>query len=213
MTHDEEEALWLGALRADSDDTVDLLSSRRKQERERRTCAAFLRCAGIEFEPGQVIASNTEPPDVLFESARFEIAIVMPQRKMHGEWKATARRRAEAQEINELIEPYYPPERLGRQQLIELILPTANSKVQKYGANGTRDLDLLLYINQNVVLDVKSPNPRCDEFAAQGWRSVSVLVPPHSYVAFARATSPEFIFRKLGKPSAAWTRPDGLFDI
>jgi Putative endonuclease, protein of unknown function (DUF1780) len=213
VTHDEEEALWLGALRADSDDTVDLLSSRRKQERERRTCAAFLRCAGIEVEPGQVIASNTEPPDVLFESARFEIAIVMPQRKMHGEWKATARRRAEAQGINELIEPYYPSERLSRQQLIELILPTVNSKAQKYGANGTRELDLLLYINQNVVLDVKSPNPRCDEFAAQGWRSVSVLVPPHSYVAFARETSPEFIYQQIGKASAAWTCPDGLFDI
>jgi len=137
----------------------------------------------------------------------------MPQRKMHGEWNATARRRAEAQGINELIEPYHPPERLSRQQLIDLIVPTANNKAQKYGANGTRELDLLLYVNQNVVLDVASQNPRCDELAAQGWRSVSILIPPHSYVALARETSPQFICRQFEKPSAAWTRPDGLFDI
>ena len=213
MTHDEYEALWLDALRADAEDTVDLLSSRRKQERERRTCAAFLRCAGIAFEPGQVSASNTEPPDVLFESARFEIAIVIPQREMHGEWKATVRRRADARRIDELIEPYHPPESLSRQQLIELIVPIANSKAQKYGANGTRELDLLLYVNRNAVLNVQSPNPKCDEFAAQGWRSVSILIPPHSYVAFARETSPESIRRQVEEPSAAWTRPDGLFDI
>jgi len=75
VTHDDYEAQWLDALRADAEDTVDLLSSRRKQERERRTCAAFLRCAGIAFEPGQVIASVTEPPDVIFDQARFGIAI------------------------------------------------------------------------------------------------------------------------------------------
>jgi hypothetical protein len=213
MTHDEYEALWLDALRADAEDTVDLLSSRRKQERERRTCAAFLRCAGIAFEPDQVVASSTEPPDVIFDQARFEIAIVMPRREMHGEWKATARRRADAQGINELIEPYHPPENLSRQQLIDLIVPIANSKAQKYGANGTRELDLLLYVNRNAILDVDSPNPRCDELSAQGWRSISILIPPHSYVASARETSPEFICRQVGEPSAAWTRPDGLFDI
>lgn len=213
MTHDEYEALWLDALRADAEDTVDLLSNRRKQEQERRTCAAFLRCAGIAFEPGQVIASTTEPPDVLFESARFEVAIVMPQRQMHGEWKATARRRADAQRINDLIEPYHLPENLSRKQLIDLIFPIANSKAQKYGANGTRELDLLLYVNRNAVLDVASPNPGCGELAAQGWRSVSILIPLHSYVTLARETSPEFIRRQVGAPRAACTHPDGLFDI
>ncbi len=213
MRHDEYEALWLDALRAEAEDTVDLLSSRRKQERERRTCAAFLRCAGMAFEPGQVVASMTEPPDVIFDQAHFEIEIVMPQRKMHGEWKATVRRRAEALGISELIEPYHPPENLSRQQLIDLIVPIANSKAQRYGANGTRELDLLLDVNRNAVLDVDSANPRSDELTTQGWRSVSILIPPHSYVALARETSPEFIRRQVGEPSAAWTRPEGLFDI
>ena len=65
----------------------------------------LLRCAGMAFEPGQVVASMTEPPDVIFDQAHFEIEIVMPQRKMHGEWKATVRRRAEALGISELIKP------------------------------------------------------------------------------------------------------------
>lgn len=58
MTHDEFEVLWLDALRADADDTINLLGNPRKQERERRTCAAFLRCAGIAFEPDEVIAAE-----------------------------------------------------------------------------------------------------------------------------------------------------------
>lgn len=91
MTLDEFEALWLDALRAEADDIINLLANPRKQERERRTCAAFLRCAGIAFEPNQVTASTTEPPDVLFGRARFEIAIVLPQqRRMKDEWRNTA---------------------------------------------------------------------------------------------------------------------------
>ena len=51
MTHEEFEKLWLESLRDEAEDTVDLLGNARKQERERRTCAAFLRCAGVPTNP------------------------------------------------------------------------------------------------------------------------------------------------------------------
>ena len=218
MTHDEFEVLWLEALRAEADDTINLLANPRKQERERLTCAAFLRCAGIAFEPNQVTASTTEPPDVLFGRARFEIAIVLPQqRRMNDEWRDTAERRAEAQNIEDLIEPYHPHEALTRQELIDLISPHAAAKQRKYSARGVScaDLDLLLYVNQNVTLNVETPNPNCEVLVHQGWRSVSLLIPPHSYVVLAANTAPEFISGSVEKPTAAWTRPGlcGLFDI
>ncbi len=243
MTHDEFEVLWLDALRVDADDTVNLLGNPRTHERERRTCAAFLRCAGIEFTPDQVIASTTEPPDVLFGLvlfglvlfglvlfglvlfglvlfglARFEIAIVLPQqRKMQDEWAATAKRRARAQNIKDLIEPYHPPETLTRQQVVDLIMPMADKKARKYSARGVpcAELDLLLYVNQNLALNAGSPNPPCTALVCQGWRSVSLLIPPHSYVVLADNAAPEFIFRSAEKPTAAWTRPGqiGMFDI
>jgi Putative endonuclease, protein of unknown function (DUF1780) len=218
VTHGEFEALWLDALRADADDTIDLLRNRRKQERERRTCAAFLRCAGIAFEPDKLIGSTTEPPDVLFGPARFEVAIVLPrQRLMNDEWKDTARRRAEAQNIQDLIEPFHPPEDLTRQEVIDLISPHAETKKQKYRARrvSTADLDLLLYVNQNVALNVETPSPNCEALVRQGWRSVSLIIPPHSYVVLADNTAPEFISGSVEKPTAGWNRPGlcGLFDI
>jgi hypothetical protein len=78
MTHEEFEALWLESLRAEATDTVGLLGNARKQERERRTCAAFLRCLGVDFSADQIAASTTEPPDVVFRQALFEITIVLP---------------------------------------------------------------------------------------------------------------------------------------
>jgi hypothetical protein len=55
LTHEEFEELWLASLRAEAADTVDLLGNARKQERERSTCAAFLRCAGIDFQADLLI--------------------------------------------------------------------------------------------------------------------------------------------------------------
>lgn len=217
MTHAEYEALWLNALREEAEDTVNMLSNPRKPERERRTAAAFLRCAGVAFEPNEVISSRTEPPDVLFRSARFEIALVQEERRMHEEWRDTARRRAQALSIVELIEPYHAPESLTRQRVADLIIPTAERKAQRYCARRVpcADLDLLLYVNRNASLIVDSPRTTSDALVHHGWRSVSVLLPPHSYVVLADSSAPDFIVESVEKPTAAWTCPGlaGLFDI
>ena len=130
MTDNEFEALWLESLRDDAADTVGLLSSARKQERERRTCAAFLRCAGVDFTPDQIVSSTTEPPDVVFSQALFEITIVVPPgRRMHAEWRATTARRESARQIGDLIEPYAPPEVLTRETLVHLIAPASGGQI------------------------------------------------------------------------------------
>jgi Putative endonuclease, protein of unknown function (DUF1780) len=64
---------YIGRLADQADDTVDLLSSARKGERERRTCAAFLRCLGINFSSSQIRLSKNEPPNVIFHDANFEV--------------------------------------------------------------------------------------------------------------------------------------------
>src|SRR2546430_12173919 len=102
LSHDEFEALWLESLRDEAADSVDLLGSARKQERERRTCAAFLRCAGIDFTVDQIVSSTTEPPDVVFGQALFEITIVLPVgRRIHAEWRATTAHRTSARRIED----------------------------------------------------------------------------------------------------------------
>lgn len=215
MGRDEFEALWLDTLRADASDTVSLLNNPRKPERERRTVAAYLRCAGVSFTSKQLVSSETEPPDVLFENARFEIALVQDDRKMHDEWKAKAKHRAAAKAVSELLERYHPPETLSRQQVIDLIIPIATQKADKYSARkvACKELDLLLYVNKNAALDMSSLTPGCDVLKQQEWRSVSVLFPPYSYVVLASDTAPEFIRSQVEKPTAAWPAWNGMFDI
>jgi Putative endonuclease, protein of unknown function (DUF1780) len=218
VTNEELKALWLDDLREQAADTVGLLSNPRKQERERRTCAAFLRCAGISFTEDGVQASSVEPPDVCFESARFEITMNVDH-EMHREWKERNKRRAEASGIEELLEPYHPPAILSRQQVADLIVEISKKKARKYSARGPlcATLDLLVYINQNVGMNVDSPTPTCDVLLSHGWRSVSILIPPYSYVVLAASGAPGFLLEQVEKPRAAWSSGQlglsGLFDI
>ncbi len=216
MTHEEFEELWLESLRDEAVDTVGLLSSARKQERERRTCAAFLRCAGVGFTADQIVSSTTEPPDVVFSQALFEITIVLPPgRRMHAEWRATTARRTGAQHIGDLIEPYAPPEVLTRETLVHLIAPASRDKSERYSARNMScgDYDLLVYVNQSAVLQPESPNPNTDAVLGHGWRSLSVLLPPLGYVIFATPEAPQWLRDIAGAPKAAFPNAGGLFDL
>jgi Putative endonuclease, protein of unknown function (DUF1780) len=73
---------YLKELLDDVKQTCHLLSSEMKPERERMVCRAFLRCAGIPFTEEEIIASKVEPPDVLFDSARFEVRELMDEDRL-----------------------------------------------------------------------------------------------------------------------------------
>jgi hypothetical protein len=216
MTHEEYEELWLESLRAEAADTIGLLSNARKQERERRTCAAFLRCAGVNFTADQILSSTTEPPDVVFGQVLFEITMVLPPgRRMHAEWRATTARRANARQIDDLIEPYAPPEVLTREALVQRVAPASSDKAELYSARNLScsNYDLLVYVNQNAVLQAESPNPNIDAILRHAWRSVSVLLPPCSYVVYATPEAPQWLRDIAGAPTVATPYASGLFDL
>lgn len=91
--------------------------------------------------------------------------------------------------------------------MADLIVEISEKKAQKYSARGflCTTLDLLVYINQNVQMIVDSPTPTCDVLLSHGWRSVSVLIPPYSYVVLAANGTPEFLVEQVEKPRAAWS--------
>ncbi|MGA2714679.1 MAG: DUF1780 domain-containing protein [Bryobacteraceae bacterium] len=216
MSHGESEALWLATLRDEAADTVELLTSARKQERERRTCAAFLRCAGVGFTADQIVSSRTEPPDIVFGRTLFEITVVLPPgRRMHDEWRDTTARRTAAQQIGDLIEPYVHPEVLTRETLVHMISPASEEKASRYSARNIscREYDLLVYVNWNAVLQPESPDPDLDAVLCHGWRSLSVLLPPYSYVVFATPDAPQWLRDIAGTPTAATRTTCGLFDL
>jgi hypothetical protein len=79
---------YLKGLLADYKETVHLLSSREmKPERERSVCRAFLKCAGIPYTEERIrsVAPRDEPPDVLFDKARFEVREVLDDERRRGD--------------------------------------------------------------------------------------------------------------------------------
>ena len=208
----------LAALLDNARDTVDLLANTRRVDRERSTCAAFLRCAGVAFLPDQLVRSATKPPDVLFENACFEVALYLPPgRRMHDEWRERVRQYQKARTLEELIEPYSPPPTITQQQLVELVIPIATQKATHYASRriDCGNIDLLVYIDDALVLDPASPQPDVTQLLGQGWRSVSALLPPYAYVLFTNASAAQFLNELARFQVARWTAPlsTGLFGL
>src|SRR3990172_12236151 len=85
---DRDEAEYLRGLQEHVAGTRRIFSNKMKPERERMVCRAFLRCLGIASDDKEVITSDTEPIDVIFRSAKFQIRELMePDRKRGDELK------------------------------------------------------------------------------------------------------------------------------
>ena len=118
-----DERDYLRQLADKAHDTLHMLSSHRKAERERRACAAFLRCLGVYFSPHELVSPQNDPPDVLFRDTGFEVMIILDNgRKMHADWKKEASRRNSAQTLDDLVEPYHPSVPTSVEEAVRLIV-------------------------------------------------------------------------------------------
>lgn len=189
-----DERKYIRWLADEARDTVDMLSSHRKGERERRTCAAFLRCLGVEFSPHDLVTPESDPPDVVFRDARFEVMIALDKEsKMHADWKKESNRRESAQTLDDLLEPYHPSVPMSFEEAVCLVVGELGSKASRYGSKTCSQLDALVYINRErrhlyPISEVNVPV----EIRSQGWRSVSFLFPPYSHVMLAATDAQNF---------------------
>jgi hypothetical protein len=85
MNMDRDEAEYLRKLQEHVAETRRLFSNTMKPERERMVCRAFLRCVGIKFCDQEIIASDTEPVDVVFRSAKFQIRELLGSDRKRGD--------------------------------------------------------------------------------------------------------------------------------
>jgi very-short-patch-repair endonuclease len=82
---ERDEAEYLRKLQEHVAETRRLFSNTMKPERERMVCRAFLRCVGIKFCDQEIIASDTEPVDVVFRSAKFQIRELLGSDRKRGD--------------------------------------------------------------------------------------------------------------------------------
>jgi hypothetical protein len=167
-------------------ETVHLLSSHEmKPERERSVCRAFLRCAGIPFTEESIIASRDEPPDVLFDLARFEVLEVLDEDRRRGDElkkKVESVEKAKSYDDVSLPPPSLKPMTLA--ELIPLITDKLKNKFENYSRRciSCSTIDILVYVNKHETylvpasLGVIEEQFDTESLDIQGWRSVSVLM-------------------------------------
>lgn len=213
MNMNEIEYLEKLTLRAEED--IEFFSAKLKPERERRVCAAFLRCLGISFKIHEIESYKDEPPDVIFRSAKFEIMeLLEADKRRHQEVKERAKKYRRAIKLSELFEPYHPSKPITLKELVIRLELSLEKKAQKYGKDGCSGLDILVYVDLDTMfLKSDSPLPDLEKLVRQGWRSVSITTPPYSHVFFANKNAPEFLCRLQGQTLSKWDNSDTFFEL
>jgi Putative endonuclease, protein of unknown function (DUF1780) len=183
-----------------------------KPERERMVCRGFLRCLGVQFQEDEILAPYTEPIDVAFRSANFQIRELMePNRKRGDELKEFQHTVQNATSLEDVMTPCSPPRSISFQKLVNEVTDALVEKVAKYG-KGCMDLALVYIDLEQRYLDAKSNMPTLSRLQSQGWRSVSALFPPYSVVFLADPKAPDFVLTNSGQALSRWGDWDTLFD-
>jgi hypothetical protein len=210
---------YLTALQGQAADARRLFSNAMKPERERMVVKAFLRCIGESFKDDEVQVGQSEPVDVMFRSARFQVRDIVGDKKRGEEWKQRQRQYEEAQSLDELWEPYAPSVQIAFGELSGAVAEALVEKAARYGGEVCKQLDALVYFDpgdRHLYPPVfELTDAVATELSHQGWRSVSVLSVPYGIVLAASRDAPEFLRKNVAHILKEW--PDdkagaGLFD-
>ncbi len=97
-------------------------------------------------------------------------------------------------------------------RLMPVITQALKNKL--YDPDTYASLDALVYIGlKDACLDLETIVPDVAELFAQGWRSVSILMPNQAVVLWADAAAPDFLYERCGLVKSEWKKPEGLFDM
>lgn len=185
---------YLKPLRKQLQSTIRFFSSKNKFERECWIVKKFLNLKNTEGMSKPV----QDPPDVLFEDARFEVFEILDEgRKRNDEHRQRAKKIEEAEKTNSLsplLEPF-EVSHFSRDDLIHEVLSKITIKENKYAPAVTASLDLLIYVNlRTKKLDAASQLTIDIEDSFRKWRSVSIYTNDHGgFVVYAGPESPSLL--------------------
>lgn len=189
---------YLKGVRRGLKESVDYFASSRKCERERWVCDEFLTNLGVFVRSGEVQSAKSEPPDVVFRDAQFEIKEILDVgRKRHAEYKAALQHALRVTEPKDLLKGYAPKD-ISPVEVAALVEAELMRLARHYAPAVRRGLDLLFYVNllEHTLTDEPLPNPF--RLASYGWRSISVLFGQSSLVYSAEPSSPIFLSENSG---------------
>jgi hypothetical protein len=173
--------------------SIAFFGSHNKAERERWIVDDFLTNLGAFPRPEEVI-SSTEPPDVLYRDARFEVQEVMDDGQLrHAELKSELARARNATSISDLGGGFGPRDMTYAEALAR-IHAAAKEKSDHYGPRTCTSLALLLYVNmQNVFEFIPTPLPDSAVWMPYCFRTVSVTMGRLAGVLYFNKTALAFL--------------------
>jgi hypothetical protein len=187
---------YLKDIRKERKESVDFFAaSRDKFICERWVVDEFLKNLTIPFTK-QELNRGSDPPDVIFRDARFEVKEILDEgRKRHDEYKQALIRSEAATDPAELLEQYSPKD-ISIQEIFTRIYSEADKLATKtYKSSEVRgQLDLLFYVNlQDVSRIIETPFPDVTQLKLLGYRSVSFLNGHRNCILCYERSAPSFL--------------------
>lgn len=181
-------------LERDKADNISFFSESRKRERERWIVEEFLGSLGIAFDKSQIKNVDPDPPDVEFQTARFEAKEILDKgRKRHQKEKEDLKEIQKAKRLIDLKEPYVSPKEISTQEVFALI----DSKISgmNYSDGFCNEMDLLFYVNlQNCYISKFDKGLLKNKNNWRKWRSLSVVTNgKKACVLWVSKNAPEFL--------------------
>jgi hypothetical protein len=179
-------------------ESIEYFSAKNKAERERWVCLELVQNLGIAFDEAEIVSPEKDPPDVVFQDARFEIKEILdPGRKRHAEYKAALQKAFTITDPQDLLELYTPKD-ITPIQIGERVLADLNDLKHHYPRAVCGETDLLFYVNlQEHHLKI-GLMPAASDFGSFGWRSISAVLGWGALVFFAAPSAPAFLFANVG---------------
>lgn len=170
-----------------------------RPERERWVVCELLQNLGLKFDSNSVRSSSDDPPDVLFQDARFEVKEILDfGRKRHREFKAAATRAATITDPQELLNQFTPKD-ITPIEITSRVSVRLNELQLKYPVAVRRSLDCLFYVNLMEHFLKAGPIPPTGHFVTSGWRSVSAVCGWGAFVFYCHAEAPTFLRERSGQ--------------
>lgn len=200
---DADEQAYLAEHRKALAESVEFWSSEKKQERELWVVKTFLRHLDVQYTDSELVPESSEPPDVNFRGARFELKEILdPNRRRHEEYREKLEKAQSTRRLRDLMEQYTPQD-LTYGEVGNHAVQVLEGLSKHYAPKVIHQLDLLLYVNLlRRIVDTSSPLPDRSRFSRYGWRSVSVVRSSFACVLDVRSDAPDFLQRYLGRPTS-----------
>lgn len=196
------ERQYLEALRRHSAAERRLFSNAQKPQREKMVCRALLRSLGVGFCEDEIMVGPSEPIDIAFRNASFQITEVLDDdRRRSEEHKEREIKYQNAHSVRDVMEPWRDRRPMEFPELVSVTAKGLEKKFVKLGNQPgcCKGLDALVHINLwRPIVRYLYPSTFVETDDAKtmrfhGWRSVSVLMVPCATVLFAAESAPSFL--------------------